>query len=129
MPLHPTHRSLVVVLAENAEKSIYAYQRGLSETWIGDQCSATTEPVTAPMIFMATLINQTKNIRFGTGMLCLRSHHPAQIAGKAALLDQTSDGRFNWGIGHRASGLAALHRTSTFFACSTALSGLNDLVH
>jgi alkanesulfonate monooxygenase SsuD/methylene tetrahydromethanopterin reductase-like flavin-dependent oxidoreductase (luciferase family) len=99
MPLHPTHRPLVEVLAENAEKIIYADKLGFSETWIGEHYSATTEPITSPMMFMASLINQTKNIRFGTGVLCLPNHHPAQIAGQAALFDHMSGGRFNMGIG------------------------------
>ncbi|MGP9790909.1 LLM class flavin-dependent oxidoreductase [Roseinatronobacter sp. NSM] len=99
MPLHPTHRSLLEVLAENTEKIIYADQLGFSETWIGEHYSATTEPITAPMMFMASLINQTKNIRFGTGVIALPNHHPAQVAGQVAQFDHMSNGRFNMGIG------------------------------
>jgi alkanesulfonate monooxygenase SsuD/methylene tetrahydromethanopterin reductase-like flavin-dependent oxidoreductase (luciferase family) len=99
MPLHPTHRPLLEVLAENTEKIIYADQLGFSETWIGEHYSATTEPITAPMMFMASLINQTKNIRFGTGVIALPNHHPAQVAGQVAQFDHMSNGRFNMGIG------------------------------
>ncbi len=99
MPLHPTDKPLVDVLAENTEKIIYADQLGFSETWIGEHYSATTEPITAPMMFMASLINQTKNIRFGTGVIALPNHHPAQVAGQVAQFDHMSKGRFNMGIG------------------------------
>ena len=99
MPLHPTDKPLVDVLAENTEKIIYADQLGFSETWIGEHYSATTEPITSPMMFMSSLINQTKNIRFGTGVIALPNHHPAQVAGQVAQFDHMSKGRFNLGIG------------------------------
>jgi alkanesulfonate monooxygenase SsuD/methylene tetrahydromethanopterin reductase-like flavin-dependent oxidoreductase (luciferase family) len=99
MPLHPADRPLLDVLAENTEKIIYADQLGFSETWIGEHYSATTEPITSPMMFMASLIPQTKNIRFGTGVICLPNHHPAQVAGQVAQFDHMSKGRFNMGIG------------------------------
>jgi alkanesulfonate monooxygenase SsuD/methylene tetrahydromethanopterin reductase-like flavin-dependent oxidoreductase (luciferase family) len=99
MPLHPADKPLVDVLAENTEKIIYADQLGFSETWIGEHYSASTEPITSPMMFMASVINQTKNIRFGTGVICLPNHHPAHVAGQAALFDHMTKGRFNMGIG------------------------------
>ncbi|AUR01570.1 MULTISPECIES: LLM class flavin-dependent oxidoreductase [Roseobacteraceae] len=99
MPLHPADRPLVDVLAENTEKIIYADQLGFKETWIGEHYSASTEPITAPMMFLASLIPQTKQIRFGTGVICLPNHHPAQVAGQAAQFDHMTEGRFNMGIG------------------------------
>lgn len=99
MPLHPTHRPLVDVLEENGEKIIYADKLGFKEAWIGEHYSASTEPITAPMMFMASLIPQTNQIRFGTGVVCLPNHHPAQVAGQAAQFDHMTRGRFNFGIG------------------------------
>lgn len=99
MPLHPADKPMAEVLAENTEKIIYADQLGFTETWIGEHYSASTEPITAPMMFMASLIPQTKQIRFGTGVVCLPNHHPAQVAGQAAQFDHMTGGRFNFGIG------------------------------
>ncbi len=99
MPLHPPTRPLVDILAENSEKIIYADQLGFAEAWVGEHFSASTEPVTSPMMFMASLIPQTKNIRFGTGVIALPNHHPAIVAGEAALFDHMSRGRFIFGIG------------------------------
>ncbi len=99
MPLHPADKPLGDVLAENTEKIIYADQLGFSETWIGEHYTATTEPITAPMMFLASLLPQTKQIRLGTGVICLPNHHPAQIAGQAAQFDHMAKGRFMMGIG------------------------------
>lgn len=99
MPLHPADRPLVDVIAENTEKIIYADELGFSEAWVGEHYSATTEPITSPLIFLASLLPQTKNIRLGTGVLCLPNHHPAQLAGQVALFDHMAKGRFMMGIG------------------------------
>ena len=66
---------------------------------VGEHVSATVEPIAAPLVFLATLIGQTKRIKLGTGVLCLPQHHPAQVAGQAALFDHLSRGRFLMGIG------------------------------
>lgn len=99
MPLHPASRPLVDVLAENTEKIIYADQLGFAEAWVGEHYSATTEPITAPMMFLASLLPQTKNIRLGTGVICLPNHHPAQLAGQIAQFDHMAQGRFMMGVG------------------------------
>lgn len=99
MPLHPAERQLGDVIAENSEKIIYADELGFAEAWVGEHYSATTEPITSPLIFLASLLPQTRNIRLGTGVLCLPNHHPAQLAGQVALLDHMAQGRFMMGIG------------------------------
>lgn len=99
MPLHPAGRSLSDLYEENAEKIIYADELGFAEAWLGEHYSASTEPVTAPMMFFASLLPQTKQIRMGTGVICLPHHHPAQIAGQVAQFDHMSKGRLMMGIG------------------------------
>lgn len=99
MPLHPAERPLTEVLRENTEKIIYADQLGFTEAWVGEHYSATTEPITSPLIFLASLLPQTCNIRLGTGVLCLPHHHPAQLAGQIALMDHMAQGRFMLGVG------------------------------
>jgi alkanesulfonate monooxygenase SsuD/methylene tetrahydromethanopterin reductase-like flavin-dependent oxidoreductase (luciferase family) len=99
MPLHPASRPLHEVCAEDAEKIIYADAIGFDEAWVGEHLSATTEPITAPLIFMASLMRQTHRIKFGTGVIGLPSHHPAIVAAEVALFDHMSRGRLMFGIG------------------------------
>ena len=99
MPLHPATRKLVDVLKENAEKVIYADELGFSQAWVGEHFSASTEPITAPLVFLASLLPRTKQIKLGTGVIALPNHHPAQVAGEVALFDHLSEGRFLFGIG------------------------------
>jgi len=107
MPLHPPHRPLHETIEEDGEKIIYADQLGFDEAWVGEHFSATTEPLSSPMMFMASLLRQTRNIVFGTGVVSLPNHHPAIVAAEAAQFDHLSRGRFIFGIG--PSGLASDH--------------------
>jgi alkanesulfonate monooxygenase SsuD/methylene tetrahydromethanopterin reductase-like flavin-dependent oxidoreductase (luciferase family) len=99
MPLHPASRPLVDVLKENTDKIILADKLGFDEAWIGEHFSCVTEPIPAPMMFLASLISQTKRIKFATGVIALPNHHPATVAGEAALFDHMSQGRFIFGVG------------------------------
>jgi len=99
MPLHPASRPLVDVLKENAEKIILADQLGFAEAWIGEHFSAATEPICSPLMFLASLLPRTKQIKLATGVICLPNRHPAVVAGEVALFDHLSEGRFIFGIG------------------------------
>jgi len=105
MPLHPAHRPLQETLQENADKILHADELGFHEVWVGEHYSATTEPITAPLIFMASLLSRTKQIKFGTGVIGLPNHHPAIVAAEVALFDHLSNGRLLFGIG--PAGLAS----------------------
>ncbi len=104
MPVHPPGRSLTDTLAENTTKSIYADELGFHELWMGEHFSATTEPFPSPLMFLAALIPQTKNILLGTAVINLPNHHPAIVAAEAAQFDHMSGGRFMFGVG--SGGLA-----------------------
>ena len=58
-----------------------------------------SERITSPLIFFATLIRRTTQIRFGTGVINLPQLHPATVAAHAAMFDQLARGRFIMGIG------------------------------
>ena len=105
MPLHPAHRPLQETLHENTDKILHADELGFHEVWVGEHFSATTEPITAPLIFMASLVSRTKQIKFGAGVIGLPNHHPAIVAGEVALFDHLSSGRLLFGIG--PAGLAS----------------------
>jgi alkanesulfonate monooxygenase SsuD/methylene tetrahydromethanopterin reductase-like flavin-dependent oxidoreductase (luciferase family) len=99
MPLHPPTRNRAEVYDEDAERVILADKLGYEEVFIGEHVSCTTEPIPAPMMFLASLIHRTENIKLGTGVLALPNHHPALVASEAAMFDHLSKGRFLMGIG------------------------------
>lgn len=99
MPLHPAARPMRDVYAEDAGRIIYADQLGFDEAFIGEHQSCTTEPIPSPLMFLASLINQTKNIKLASGVAALPNHHPATLAAQVAQFDHMSNGRFIFGIG------------------------------
>ena len=105
MPVHPPGRSLSETLAEDTAKSLLADKLGYDELWMGEHFSATTEPFPSPLMFLAGLVPQTKNLTFGTAVINLPNHHPAIVAGEAAQFDHMSGGRFLFGVG--SGGLAS----------------------
>jgi alkanesulfonate monooxygenase SsuD/methylene tetrahydromethanopterin reductase-like flavin-dependent oxidoreductase (luciferase family) len=99
MPLHPPTRTLGAFLEETAEKALLAERLGFDEVWLGEHFSATSEPIPSPLMFMASLVPQTKRITFATGVINLPNRHPAVIAAEVAQFDHMSEGRFIFGIG------------------------------
>jgi alkanesulfonate monooxygenase SsuD/methylene tetrahydromethanopterin reductase-like flavin-dependent oxidoreductase (luciferase family) len=99
MPVHPPARSFTDTLAEDEEKSLYVDRLGFDELWLGEHFSATTEPIPSPLMFMASLLARTKNLSFGTAVICLPNHHPVKVAAEVAQFDHMSRGRFMFGIG------------------------------
>jgi len=105
MPLHPPARDLTTVLEEDRDLVKLVDRLGFSEAWMGEHYTSTAEPVTSPFMFNASLIAETKNIVFGTGVISLPQQHPVVVAGHAALFDHLSRGRMIFGIG--AGGLSS----------------------
>jgi alkanesulfonate monooxygenase SsuD/methylene tetrahydromethanopterin reductase-like flavin-dependent oxidoreductase (luciferase family) len=99
MPLHPPARNQQDVLQEDVEKAVLADSLGFEELWVGEHFSATSEPIPAPMIFLAAVMGQTRRIKLGTGVINLPNHNPAIVAAEVAFLDQLSGGRLLFGIG------------------------------
>ena len=99
MPVHPPARSFTETLAEDTEKSLLADKLGFAELWLGEHFSATSEPIPSPMMFMASLLPRTDNLRFGTGVVCIPNHDPIVVAAKSAQFDHMSRGRFMLGVG------------------------------
>jgi alkanesulfonate monooxygenase SsuD/methylene tetrahydromethanopterin reductase-like flavin-dependent oxidoreductase (luciferase family) len=105
MPVHPPGRSMSETLAEDTAKSVLADKLGYDELWMGEHFSATTEPFPSPLMFLAGLVPQTRNLTFGTAVINLPNHHPAIVAAECAQFDHMSGGRFLMGVG--SGGLAS----------------------
>ena len=98
MPLHPPGRPMAETLEEDADKVVYADQLELRRV-LGRRTLSCTEPISAPLMFLASLIHRTRRIKFGTGVIALPNHHPAVVAAEVAQFDHLSRGRLMFGIG------------------------------
>jgi alkanesulfonate monooxygenase SsuD/methylene tetrahydromethanopterin reductase-like flavin-dependent oxidoreductase (luciferase family) len=99
MPFHHPDRDYASILAEDQEAVVLADRLGFSEAYVGEHFSSWSERITSPLIFLATVIPLTRQIRLGTGVLNLPQVHPGLVAAHAAMFDQLSGGRFIMGIG------------------------------
>ena len=98
-PVHRNEKPWGTALQEDRETVLLAEQLGFSEVWIGEHYSTKAEQIPAPLMFLATLIQETSTIRFGTGVINLPYHDPVIVAAEVAQFDQLSGGRMMFGIG------------------------------
>jgi len=98
MPLHPLERVVTETLQEDRDAIILADRLGFHDAFVGEHLTDIAENVTSSMIFLATLIGDTKQIRLGTGTSNLSHSHPTLIASHAAMFDHLAKGRFILGI-------------------------------
>jgi len=99
MPFHHPARDYVTILEEDQEAIVLADRLGFTEAFVGEHFSSGSERITSPLIFLATLINRTRQIRFGTGVINLPQLHPGAVAAYVAMFDHLCRGRFILGIG------------------------------
>jgi len=99
MPFHHPDRDYATILNEDREAVVLADQLGYSEFFVGEHFSSWSERITSPLIFLASVIDRTKRIKLGTGVINLPQLHPATVAAHAAMFDQLAGGRFIMGIG------------------------------
>ncbi len=99
MPLHRPEKPYAQALAEDRELILMADKLGFHEAWIGEHFTSKVEQIPSAMLFFASLISETTQIRFGTGVVNLPHHHPGIVAAEAAMFDQLSGGRLMLGVG------------------------------
>src|SRR5216684_985231 len=98
MPVHPTGRDYAQVLKEDRELALIADKLGFAEGFIGEHVTDAAERITSSLVFVASLIGETRNIKLGTGTINMANHHPAAIAAQVAMVDHMAEGRFIMGI-------------------------------
>jgi alkanesulfonate monooxygenase SsuD/methylene tetrahydromethanopterin reductase-like flavin-dependent oxidoreductase (luciferase family) len=98
MPVHPLHRDPTVTLREDRETVILADQLGFHDVFIGEHLTDKAENISNSLLFLATLIHSTKQIKLGTGTCNLSQQHPVLVAAQAAMFDHLAQGRFILGI-------------------------------
>ena len=65
---------------------------------VGEHLTERSENITNSLLFLATLISETKTIKLATGTTNLSQQHPVIIASNSAMFDHISKGRFILGI-------------------------------
>ena len=98
MPIHPLEKDWRQTLREDREAFILADELGFSEAYVGEHTTDQAENITSCVLFLASLVGRTKQIRLGTGTVNLPNTHPVRVAGEIAMLDHMLDGRLNFGI-------------------------------
>jgi alkanesulfonate monooxygenase SsuD/methylene tetrahydromethanopterin reductase-like flavin-dependent oxidoreductase (luciferase family) len=98
MPVHPMDRDLAETLREDREAVILADKLGFYDAFVGEHLTDKCETITNSMMFHASLIPSTKNIKLATGTTNLSHIHPVVIAQHAAMFDHLSEGRFILGV-------------------------------
>jgi alkanesulfonate monooxygenase SsuD/methylene tetrahydromethanopterin reductase-like flavin-dependent oxidoreductase (luciferase family) len=99
MPVHPQGRSYAETLKEDRAAFILADKLGYSEAYCGEHLTDACENIPNSMMFLASLVGATTQIKLGTAVANLPFSHPVVIASNAALLDNLLEGRFMLGIG------------------------------
>ena len=98
MPVHPSGRPWAQTLREDQDAVVLADELGFHDAFIGEHLTDEHENITNSLLFLATLIPQTQQIRLGTGTTNLSQLHPVLVAVQSAMFDHLSNGRFILGI-------------------------------
>ena len=77
---------------------ILADKLGFYDAFVGEHLTDGCETITNSMMFNASLISDTKQIKLATGTTNLSHMHPVLIAQHAAMFDHLSEGRFILGV-------------------------------
>jgi alkanesulfonate monooxygenase SsuD/methylene tetrahydromethanopterin reductase-like flavin-dependent oxidoreductase (luciferase family) len=98
MPMHPPNRAWNATLEEDRQAVLLADKLGFHDAFIGEHLTDGYENITNSMVFLASLIHDTEQIKLGTGTANLSQMHPGLVAANAAMLDHMSNGRLILGI-------------------------------
>lgn len=94
-----THKQSLDELVELVK---IAEEGGFETVWIGEHHSMEFTIGPNPLSFLAYLAPQTSRIKLGLGTVIAPFWHPIKLASEAALVDQMSEGRLEFGIARGA---------------------------
>ena len=98
MPMHPRERAPAQTLQEDREAILLADRLGFHDAFVGEHLTDPEENITSSLIFLASLLSETKTIKLATGTSNLSHTHPVLIAAHAAMFDHLAKGRFIFGV-------------------------------
>jgi alkanesulfonate monooxygenase SsuD/methylene tetrahydromethanopterin reductase-like flavin-dependent oxidoreductase (luciferase family) len=99
MPVHTLGRNYAQTLKEDREAFILADRLGFSEGYCGEHLTDEVENIPNGLMFIATLLDATRQMKVGTAVHNLPHSHPAIVASNVAMIDNLFEGRFIFGIG------------------------------
>ncbi len=101
LPPHhvPTNYNPTYAMQRDVEITQLADNIGFDEVWFGEHHSGGVELINDPMMFIAHVASQTRNVRLGTGVVSMPYHNPLWIADRLSLLDHLTRGRVMLGVG------------------------------
>ena len=67
MPVHPLHRHYATTLKEDREAIILCDKLGFHDAFVGEHLTDRAENISNSMLFQATLIHDTHQIKLATG--------------------------------------------------------------
>lgn len=94
-PVH-SHQEIVASTISYAEA---AEQLGYHDVWVSEHHFIPFGICPSALTMAGFLLGRSRRIRVGTATTLVHLYHPIQLAEQAALLDQVSGGRFDFGIG------------------------------
>lgn len=81
------------------EDAVYADEvLKIDHLWINEHHFSPDNWCPSPFLLLSAIATRTKNIRLGTGILCLPFHDPIRVSEDVAVLDNLSGGRFDLGV-------------------------------
>jgi alkanesulfonate monooxygenase SsuD/methylene tetrahydromethanopterin reductase-like flavin-dependent oxidoreductase (luciferase family) len=92
------HRNWAETLKEDREAIILADKLGFHDAFMGEHLTDACENITNSMMFQASLISDTTQIKLATGTANLSHMHPVLIAVQSAMFDHMAEGRFILGV-------------------------------
>jgi alkanesulfonate monooxygenase SsuD/methylene tetrahydromethanopterin reductase-like flavin-dependent oxidoreductase (luciferase family) len=98
MPMHPRERAPAATLQEDREAIVLADRLGFYDAFVGEHLTDPEENITSSLIFLASLLSETRTIKLATGTSNLSHSHPVLIAAHAAMFDHLAKGRFIFGV-------------------------------
>ncbi|MDE0303964.1 MAG: LLM class flavin-dependent oxidoreductase [Albidovulum sp.] len=98
MPIHALGKDWRQSLREDREAFLLAEELGFVEAYVGEHITDASENITSCAMFLASLSQDIKKMRLGTGTVNMPNTHPATVASQIAMLDHMLDGNFNFGI-------------------------------
>ncbi len=97
---HPDRpRPLPEIYQEYISDAVYLEQLGFGFAWIGEHRMTPCQWTPSPLTMAAAIAARTSVLRVGTSVLCLPFHNPLRVAEDIAVIDNISDGRFDFGFG------------------------------
>ncbi|GAA2844443.1 LLM class flavin-dependent oxidoreductase [Streptosporangium fragile] len=87
------------VLRDTVEAIAVAEEVGFDDAWIAEHHFMSYGVCPSAATLAGVALGRTTRIRIGTAVSVLSTRHPVDLAEQAAILDQTSGGRFTLGVG------------------------------